>query len=264
MSRTNPKYTQKDRSAKAAYQSARSQAKIERRLMTRTSYNSIIDRSPASMIAGYGRNGEEKKFVDFGDYTTSFPIYQAMEIALLNGTLTGSGFFNRIGNKITLKSVHIKAKISPRLPVSAPPGRNQMIRCMLIYDRQTNGAYPTLSTILADYDRGGTSATGILSGMNPNQTGRFVILREHFVQLMNVNNEAGMVGQSTSLVNQDGCWWINWFVKLRDLETIYSASTGLIGDIVNGGLYFVFFGDALTADNACASMNAQARLRFVG
>ena len=265
MSRVNPKYNQKDRSGKAAYQAARQQAKMDRRVMTRTSYNSIIERSPASMIAtGWGRAGDEKKFVDKGEYATAYPVYDTPSFVLLNGTETGSAFYNRIGAKVTMKSIHVKVKVSPRVPTVAPTGNNQLIRMMLVYDRQTNGAMPQLNTILADWDFEGTSTTGMMSGMNPTQTGRFVILREHWIQQFNVNNVAGLVGSANSLMEQDGQWWVNWFVKLKDLETVYQASTGGIGDIQNGGLYLIMFGDAAASEQACAEVQYQARLRFVG
>jgi len=252
---------------RAATQAMRERSRMEARSKSRTSYNSIIERSPAAMIAtGYGRGGEEKKFLDYGDALTAdiIPPQGTPIIQHLNGMTSGAAFYQRIGNKITMKSVHCKVRISPRVPATAGTGNNQTCRFMLIYDRQTNGAYPTLPTILTDYASDGTTQTSILSGMNPTQTGRFVILREHFIQLMNINTVADLDGAASSLVEQDGQWFINWYVKLKDLETIYQTSTGGIGDIMNGALYLVCFSDIANTDASAGIFYMKTRLRYVG
>ena len=243
-------------------------ARMQQQMMARTSYNtSIVSRSPAAMIASpYARSGEEKKFLDFSSDNASLvvPPVATAEFAILNAMITGAGFFNRIGNKVSMKSVHIKINIAPRIPVDAPGGNNQTCRWLLVYDRQTNGAFPTISTLLADYKADGTNSTVVLSGMNPTQTGRFIILREHFVKFFNINNDADLTAQAQSMMEQDGQWFVNWFVKLKDLEAIYQADVANETEISNGGLYLVCLSDATTANQSVAEWTYKSRLRFVG
>jgi len=232
-------------------------------------YRSIIERSPASMITSMAYRGqEEKKFLDVGDGDTTFvvPPVANMSFQLLNAPLVGAAFYNRIGNKITMKSVHIKVGLGPRVPDVAPGGNNETCRVMLVYDRQSNGSDPTPSTLLADYAAGGATQTTVFSGMNPNQTGRFVILREHFFKIFNVNNVAGLTSSASSFYQQDGHWFVNWYVKLKDLETIYQASTGEIGDITNGALFLVLMSNvsALAPTSGACLFQYKSRLRFIG
>lgn len=218
------------------------------------------------MFAAPSYGGEEKKFLDYSaDNGTLIlePVLAAGFIPL-NAMVTGAGFFNRIGNKIQMKSVHVKVNIAPRIPTTAPGGANQTGRWMLVYDRQTNGSFPTISTLLADYNADGTNGTVVLSGMNPTQTGRFIILREHFIKLFNVNNEEDLTAAGQSMMEQDGQWFINWFVKLKDLETIYSADIANETGIAGGGLYLVHLSDCTSAATSCVSFTFKSRLRFIG
>jgi len=236
-------------------------------MMTRSSYGgSIVDRSPAAMIATQSYNSEEKKFLDVSsdNATLVVPPVTSAEFAILNAMLTGPGFFNRIGSKVTMKSLHIKINIAPRIPVDAPGGNNQTCRWLLVYDRQTNGAYPTISTLLADYQADGTNNTVVLSGMNPTQTGRFIILREHFVKFFNVKNDADLTAAGQSMMEQDGQWFVNWFVKLKDLEAIYMANASNETEVSNGGLYIVCLSDVTTSNQSCAIWTYKSRLRFIG
>jgi len=249
---------------RAAYSASSKKSRVEKQMGYRSS---IIDRSPAAMVTSMAyRQTEEKKFCDFGDGDTELipnPV-GSMGFLLLNTPLVGAAFFNRIGNKITMKSVHIKINIGPRIPTTTPGGQNETVRFMLIYDRQANGANPTPATLLTDYGNGGGTQTTIISGMNPTQTGRFVILREHFIKLFNVNNETDMTSAASSFYQQDDHWFVNWFVKLKDLETIYQASTGGIGDVSNGALYLVNMTDATAAAQSACIFKYKARLRFMG
>jgi len=240
---------------------------MQKQMTTRATYGgSILERSPAAMFATSSYNSEEKKFLDYSADQATFPVepYTNAGFIPLNIPTVGSAFYNRIGNKITMKSIHIKINIEPRIPTTTPGGQNETVRFMLIYDRQANGANPTPATLLTDYGNGGGTQTTIISGMNPTQTGRFVILREHFIKLFNVNNETDMTSAASSFYQQDDHWFVNWFVKLKDLETIYQASTGGIGDVSNGALYLVNMTDATAAAQSACIFKYKARLRFMG
>ena len=50
----------------------------------------------------------------------------------------------------------------------------------------------------------------------------------------------------------------------KDLETIYQASTGLVGDVANGALWLVALGDAPASNQMFCSFTFKSRLRFLG
>jgi len=253
--------------AREAYQKGTKAARMQQQMIARTGYSqSIIGRSPAAMFTQPSYGGEEKKFLDVSNDNGTFiaePVATA-GFFILNACITGAGFFNRIGSKITMKSVHVKINIAPRIPTTPPGGNNQTVRWLLVYDRQTNGAFPTISTLLADYQADGANNTVVLSGMNPTQTGRFIILREHFVKLFNVKNDADLTAGGQSLMEQDGQWFVNWFVKLKDLEAIYKADVANETEFSNGGLYLVQLSDCTSPDTSACVFTYKSRLRFIG
>jgi len=218
------------------------------------------------MFATPNYSGEEKKFLDVSsdNATLVVPPVATPDYLILNACITGAGFFNRIGSKITMKSVHIKINIAPRIPTTPPGGNNQTVRWLLVYDRQINGAFPTISTLLADYQADGANNTVVLSGMNPTQTGRFIILREHFIKVFNVKNDASLTAAGQSFMEQDGQWFVNWFVKLKDLEAIYKADTANETEFSNGGLYVVCISDCTSTDTSAVIYTYKSRLRFIG
>ena len=57
----------------------------------------------------------------------------------------GATIFNRIGNKVVVKSIQVRCGLN--LYSGVP---SSIIRAALIYDRQPNGAYPAIGEIFAD------------------------------------------------------------------------------------------------------------------
>jgi len=181
---------------------------------------------------------------------------------LLNGVQEGSSFYNRIGRKIMLKSIHVTGAIVPQ---STGGGVPEYDRIMLIYDRQPNGAFPTASDVLTDYDNTGTNRSTSFSGMNMNNSERFLILRDHRFQVPDNNSGAAVVNNpgSDAIVDNTGIANINWFVKLKNLETHYKASSNpaVIGDIATGSLFLFTFGSVPVA-TAGYQLQFKSRLRY--
>lgn len=227
----------------------------------------IIDRSPATR--GSRTRGVEIKTVDMpainagADLITKI-ISTTATFDLLNGIQEGSSFYNRIGRRVHMKSVHFTGQLSPNGQAgrSAANG-GEYLRCMLVYDRQPNGNFPAISDLLLDYGNDGTSFTTSISKMNMNNVERFAILRDERLPL-NDTTVAGVstaFGQSLPGVYKGS---FNWYVPLKDLETHYKSSTNpaAIGDIATGALYFVTLGNVAVA-TAGVEMTYNSRLRFI-
>lgn len=183
----------------------------------------------------------------------------ATNIQAVNIIENGSAFYNRIGTEIKMKSLHITGYIQ-RESANAAVSDGDYIRLVVIYDKQTNGAYPTFANIFTDYDLIGSTTTNWLSGINLPMKKRFKILMDERIYMppCGIN---GVSGPNTNLQIDTQCLNINRYIKLKGLASDYSTSTGSIGDITTGGLYFLTVGN--TAANADAyAFNGKARLRF--
>lgn len=216
----------------------------------------------------YASNSAEIKTIDYPLATANGGVgYDGSKasttatMVCLNLSQEGPSFYNRIGRKIMLKSLKLQLSISP-----SGTGNNQreFVRAMIVYDRQANGAFPSLSDIIQGYDTAGatyTTATPWIS-QNLNNTFRFTILRDYRWQLPNNQNNATSaqaVGVCTDYCNERQA--VNDFIKLKNLETHYKANAGAIGDISTGALLLIWFGDNSSV-NAGFIITYSARLRF--
>jgi len=169
----------------------------------------------------------------------------------------GSGIPNRIGNKVALKSLRVRATLEiTGNPTGAPP---QNARFMIVYDRQANGTYPSINAILGDIDVSNvvTGAT-FQSSINPNYFDRYIVLCDK-IFIVGAGSLAGTDQGPTELKQ----FVIDEFIKLKGLEVQYGSSTAgsPISDLNTGALYLIGFGDQANGAEAYY-MNATIRLRY--
>jgi len=222
---------------------------------------------PRNLPARLQGNRQEVKSVDFpiaGSSPYTVPISTTPTFALLNGVQEGASFYNRIGRKVMMRSLHLTgfvAPITPALGVGAP----EYLRIMVVYDRQpgynTAGpGFPAIADLLLNYDNAGATTTNSLSFLNMNNSERFIMLRD--IRISIPDNGGGdasnqIIDYTINRVN------INEFIRLNNLETHYKSTTNpaAIGDLSTGALYLVTYGNQLVAA-AEYQVFAQARLRF--
>lgn len=154
----------------------------------------------------------------------------------LNAVTQGAGAYQRIGQKIVIKSVAMKMVLS----LTGTPPAQASARFLLIYDRQPNGAFPAITDILSVNV---STAPNHTAGLNMSKKSRFTILADRYYDLDSDGN-----GQAS----------ISLFRNNINLDVEYTANNGLITDISTGALYFLAFslGSVLNIGN----MNA--RIRF--
>lgn len=153
-------------------------------------------------------------------------------ITELNCVQQGATVANRIGNKIVIRSIHLKCAISAVANLC-------IARLMIVYDKQPNGAFPAITDILLDQPAGAGSFYG---GLNIANKSRFQIIRDAF---------------HTIDPGQAQIQSINLYCKGR-WESEYGANAGNIGDFRTGAVYLVAF----YAVNPIILSPAACRIRY--
>lgn len=181
----------------------------------------------------------------------------------LNLIRAGSTFCNRVGRRISMKSIQMFGRIAP-VAVSTGTTQPDTLRTAIVYDRQTNGALPALSDIFQDTDQAAANTTNSLSGVNLNNRERFQIFMDKKTQTPQITSTAGAITSSpypTDGGSQDDPFRIDFYRKLFGLEAHYKAdsSPAVIGDISTGGLYVVVFGDSTSG----WQLTLKTRLRYL-
>lgn len=199
-------------------------------------------------------------------FGTGAPNFQT-----LNAVKEGASFYNRIGRRIRMKSVHIRGVISQTGANAAAVVSNFLGRMLVVYDRQSNGAFPTLADVLTDYINTGGTASTANNGINMNNRDRFLVLADMQICLPPIGiNGATAASTSCQAVDINGNggdskqaqWNINRFIKLKGIEAHYKANAGDITDCATGGL--LIFTTATVDGNATPAyqLTGYARLKF--
>lgn len=200
------------------------------------------------------------KSVDLAGPVTS-QISNAANFILTNAVQTGAGFFNRIGSRITLKSLHLVGQITPG--TGSPTGVSEYLRIMVVYDKQANGATPNIADLLQDQNQtAATVVTNAWSHLNMVNRDRFQILMDDRVEVP-INTFTAEFNNISSIIDYTGEVNINRFIRLNDLETMFKSSSSPTtqADISVGALYVVTFG-TLSAATSGFAFNFNARLRY--
>lgn len=207
------------------------------------------------ILSSQFRRGGETKSVDVTRNT--YTLNSTGLVSVLNLTEEGSSFYNRLGRRIRLVSIHMTGNINP---TAVNTSVQDYARVIVVYDRQTNGATPSPGVILGDYDQAGNLSYTSFAGSNPDEKDRFMILAdERLVLPPNLTNIAS--GDYAPPDTSKNVFTINRFIKLRNLVTHYSAnsSPGVVGDISTGGLFLLTTG-AFASPGYIA--NVHFRIRF--
>ena len=162
-------------------------------------------------------------------------------ITELNCIPQGATSYNRIGTKVVIKSIKFSTTFS--MLGSAPT--TGIVRWMIVYDRQPNGSFPSISSILSQNI---STVPGFYSGVNMANRSRFLVLRDQ-----TVNFDVQMFKAKT----------VSAYIR-TNLETQFSSTTSTIGDITTGALYFIAFTNTVgTAANYFNNFSTTCRIRYI-
>lgn len=199
-------------------------------------------RAPAP-AAQYSARAAELKSVDTSAGLYAFNSAGAVAAAPLNVPVSGAAFYQRVGNKISMKSLQLRGEILPS-GANAAAVSEQTARIIVYYDRQANGAAPTVADVLTSTLSNGTTASTAIDFININNRDRFLILMDQQVLLSALGINGATAASSATVaidINNNangtqGQFNINRFIKLKGLETVFKASAGNIGDISAGAI----------------------------
>lgn len=223
---------------------------------------------PALLYAPRRSGSTEVKCVDIAPVSQNFT--NAGVFSVINIPVEGAGFFQRIGRRIRMKSVHIRGVLELNGNNGAAITNPQAGRIMVVYDRQANGALPALADLIQSVTPAGATSTTSLDGINMNNRDRFYVLMDDQIVLPPVGiNGASSASNVLTFVNPNdtacdgyqGRLNVNRYIKLKGLETHYKASAGAIGDIATGSLFMFTFSNDTNA-NPAYNIIWSARLKF--
>lgn len=193
------------------------------------------------------------------DITQNTDLYSTTAVFnLLNGMTAGANIQNRLGREVYLKSCVLHWVIKQTAFGTAPAA--DILRWMLVYDRQTNSATPVIADILTDVDQAGTASTNVLSFPSRSSKRRFKILRD---VIRKVDAPGGVTAVQASQVATDfQSFSGKEYIRLDGLsENFNTGVSGTVTDITDGALWLIVFGHNTAADSQY-SLEWSARVNF--
>lgn len=225
--------------------------------------NYPIPSGAPSGLYNLSTSSKEYKFVDvsFGTTNAASPVLSAAASTfyLLNGLQLGTSAYQRIGNKIAMKSCYwsltfgINAVNTIATSTSGTP--QVPVRMMIVYDKQTNGALPVVSDLLSGYSGIANSTARAIDVNSPNNLNN----KDRFIVLCDKRFVLSAQGTGSRILK-----------KYKKLSTSVSyksgATVGNVTDITSGGLYFIAYRDDDLGNNSnpdtSVRMTGDIRLRY--
>lgn len=189
----------------------------------------------------YNRRGrDELKFID-ANVDGASPATGA--VFLMNGITQGTDYNQRIGRKVMLKSIFCRWTINV-VPANLTL-QGDVVRLMIVYDAQANGAAPAITDILqiAEFD----------SPMNLNNRDRFKVLHDKFHTMWANTFAAGAGG----IINGTAIPKFSQKYIKCNMEEIFGGTGNTIGSIQTGSLYFLTI-----SQNEVSGVSLYSRVRY--
>lgn len=206
-------------------------------------------------FAGYHLTNKEKKYLNTSLTAAgpaSYPIVNTPQdntnVIGLNLLAEGTDYTNRISRKVHVTSIQLRGQIT-----IGTAATSTMVRFMVVYDYQPNGAVPAITDIL---DTATSSTQPIAAPMNLNNRDRFRVVIDKIRKVDTL--------QSSRIPFN--------FYKNCNYETVYNAAGAGVATVTSGALWFF----AVSAINAVgtfpylgynvgggAQSDAVCRIRFV-
>lgn len=190
----------------------------------------------------------EKKFHD----SSTEALIGGNEL-LLNGIAQGTGYDQRIGRNIMVKSIHVKWKLTgaPHNETAASFSPGAIIRVIIFVDNQPNGE---LASVPGDFLVASAPGKYPLAHLNMANSARFRVLFDKRYCVANANAD-----------DRSGWKFIVYdetYQKMNLKITYSNTSTGTISDIETNAIYAYVISDIIDGDNLPV-LEMNARIRFV-
>lgn len=179
------------------------------------------------------------------------------QISLMNGIAAGSDYSQRLGRKVTIKSIYLLLNVHYVDGAAQDAPQGHTCRMWIVLDTQANGTTPTFNSMFA-------SATSVSTTMNNlDQRMRFKILKDMRFTLPPYDG-TGATAFAKTLGTFTGSKVFKIFKKVR-IPVIYNATGGSIGSISTNAIHLVFASQANGNGNVLSNVawDLSYRLRFV-
>lgn len=188
-------------------------------------------RRPAVLARGTETRAPELKAKDT---VVSHSVNTSGQMVLLNGTLPGVGFNERVGRQIRVK------RIIGRLTANNYTTKDQFHRFLLVLDHQPNGAALSITDVL--------DSISVRAMVNLSNQARFQVLRDE-IHHLNATSEA------FSLIP------ISFDIAKRFVVQYNAGVAGTVADIATNSLYFIAIGDQAPGADA-GTVAGTIRVRY--
>jgi len=188
-----------------------------------------------------------------------FALNSTGSIYAVNLVQVGSSMFNRVGRRIQMKSIRLRYQIEPIIQVRT--SSLDVGKIAVVYDKQCNGAYPTLADVYQDTEQSGTNSATSISGLNMNNRDRFITIIENTPTISSCTNTGGII---TNPFPQDITPLYQDEYRKLNLTTHYRADSNpaVVGDISNGALYLITYAN-LASGTENFRVNWNCRLKYI-
>lgn len=186
----------------------------------------------------------------------------------VNAIRQGTGFYERIGRKVTCRSLQITGVLNASAEVDADSAPDAVtVRMVVVYDRQPNQSMPAFNQIFASHSNmGEVNTSTVFSPLNLTQASRFRILKDKVYNL-NPTIPGPVDGAASAMLFREKT--VKEYIKLPNLETVYESTVS--GETVPGvaqissGAIYVFMRCSVPAelvDTKAQFSNSNFRLRY--
>lgn len=168
--------------------------------------------------------------INLGDAAVATPLclFAPKVSAALNG---------RIGRKVRVMKIRINGTVSAGAQSAHAAADNApLVRLMLVQDCQTNAAAMTAAQLMND----ATSATATINSMqNPNNFGRFKVLKQKKITLSNLSMTGSPTGADVILAGVKIPFKFNVKFKVPIDVHFNATNGGTVADIVDNSFHIV-------------------------
>lgn len=194
------------------------------------------------------RGTPETKFVDTASFSANFVSTATPPTAVpLIIPVQGAAAYNRIGQKITLRSLRMRGLIA-----NSATGIQILGRVLVVYDKQANAALPVWTDVILAVTSAGAASSNITDGLNMANRDRFIVLADEQINFPAITNTGGVLSnlafpqeKNPSMFNFDR------FIPLKDMEMHFNNTNGGTYADIQTGSVSVFF--AMEAGGTAAS-----------
>lgn len=239
------------RAAKRYKQKARQQGRV-------VSFKGKKRQKYQSFISPYQNTGPQCKVADHN--WTKYAVNNGGHANRLNYITKGTGRQNRVGNRITMKSIEIRGHLNLSGNNSILP--NEIVRILVVYDKQSNNTTPAYSSIIENLSNTSITESTTIGFPNMNNSERFEILKDYIFDCPDAQTSStALTPINTALIDFSRPGYFHWKIPLEGRETIFSGTT-VGNELQSGTLWLWVMGDSFPGSEPY-ELTFNARLEFV-